>query len=94
VADRSEPSAEAPEFSETRPIAVGIAIWAALLVIGLARRHELAGDGRGWWIWTAAAGVALGGLGYLYMLRRQARLRARASRRDQRSSDDPGPTNA
>lgn len=68
-----------PEFSETTAVAVGTAGWALLFVIGLVIRGDLRSSGREWWVWTAAAGVALGLLGYLFLLRRQARLRAAAA---------------
>jgi Protein of unknown function (DUF2530) len=75
-----EPVTEAgePEIDEVTPVAVGTAVWALLFVIGLVIRGDLRNDGREWWIWTAAAGVALGLFGYWFMLRRQARLRAAA----------------
>ncbi|HST86057.1 MAG TPA: DUF2530 domain-containing protein [Kineosporiaceae bacterium] len=71
------------QFSEFAPIAIGTAIWALLFVVGLFLRPTLADDGRGWWVWSAAAGVGLGLIGYLYLRRRQARLLARASSRAQ-----------
>jgi hypothetical protein len=68
----------AAEFSEGAPVAVGTAVWALLLVIGLFIRPDLIDSGRGWWIWSAVSGVILGLIGYLYLRRRQARLLARA----------------
>jgi hypothetical protein len=67
---------EPPDFSESAPVAVGTAVWAALFVIGLVIRPTLVDHGRGWWIWTAAAGVILGLVGTLYMRRRRAHLTA------------------
>jgi hypothetical protein len=64
-------------FSECAPVAVGTAVWGLLFVIGLFIRPDLVESGREWWIWSAAAGVVLGGVGYLYLRRRQARLLAR-----------------
>ena len=64
-------------FSEVAPVAVGTAVWALLFVIGLFIRSDLAESGREWWIWSAAAGVGLGLFGYVFLRRRQARLRAR-----------------
>ncbi len=69
-----------PEFSETAPVAIGTAVWALLFVIGLVIRPSLVDHGRGWWIWSAAAGVVLGLFGYWFMLRRQAHLSAAAGR--------------
>jgi hypothetical protein len=70
---------EPPQFSEGAPVAVGTAVWALLFVIGLVIRGTLIDSGREWWIWTAAAGVVLGLVGYLYMMRRQAHLTANQS---------------
>jgi hypothetical protein len=66
------------QFSECAPVAVGTAVWALLFVIGLFIQPDLADSGREWWIWSAASGVGLGLIGYLYLRRRQARLLARA----------------
>ena len=72
------PAALVPvQFSEFAPVVVGTVIWAVLFVVGLFLRPTLADDGRGWWVWSAAAGVGLGLIGYLYLRRRQARLLAR-----------------
>jgi Protein of unknown function (DUF2530) len=62
-----------PEYSEFKPVAVGIAIWALLLVGGVVFRDDLTAAGHHWWIWVAVAGVVEGGLGYAYLLRRAAR---------------------
>ena len=67
------------QFSEITPVVIGTVIWALLFVIGLFLRPTLADDGRGWWVWSAGAGVVLGLVGYLYLRRRQARLLARAA---------------
>jgi hypothetical protein len=77
VADGSKRDAEPPTsaaYSETAPVAFGTAVWALLVVIGLFTRPDLVDDGRGWWIWSAVAGVVLGMFGYWYLRRRQARL--------------------
>jgi hypothetical protein len=75
--DASAVMVVAAEFSECAPVAVGTAVWALLFVIGLFIRPDLVESNREWWIWAAAAGVVLGGIGYLYLRRRQARLLAR-----------------
>ena len=48
-------------------VLVGIGLWAVALVATLVLHDRLAADGRGWWSWTALAGIGLGlmGLGYL-----------------------------
>lgn len=74
------------QFSECAPVAVGTAVWALLFVIGLFIRPDLIESGREWWIWSAAAGVGLGLIGYLYLRRRQARLLARVQ-----PGDEPAP---
>jgi hypothetical protein len=80
VAEGSERNTELPsQFSEFAPILVGTAVWALLLVIGLVIRPHLENSGRGWWIWTAAAGMVLGGFGYLYLRRRHRKLLSRES---------------
>ncbi|WP_285599245.1 DUF2530 domain-containing protein [Kineosporia sp. NBRC 101731] len=56
---------------ERLPVAVGTGIWALLFVLGLVLRPELESTGRGWWVWTALAGVALGFVGYTYLLVRR-----------------------
>lgn len=51
--------------------AVLTACWTAALVVLILVRHDLAASSR-WWIWTCAAGCALGlfGLGYVPLLKR------------------------
>jgi Protein of unknown function (DUF2530) len=51
-------------------VLAGIGLWAVAFVVALLLRSRLEADGRGWWIWTALAGVGLGLLGLLYMSRR------------------------
>jgi LPXTG-motif cell wall-anchored protein len=77
VADGSKRDADvstSAAYRETEPVAVGTAFWALLFVIGLFIRPDLTDSGRGWWIWSAAAGVVLGLFGYLYLRRRRNRL--------------------
>ena len=57
-----------PLRTNDRPaVLVGIGLWAVALVATLVLHDRLAADGRGWWSWTALAGIGLGlmGLGYL-----------------------------
>lgn len=77
----AQPAPHTPytEFSESTPVAVGAAVWALLFVLGLFLRPDLVDSGRGWWIWSTVAGVVLGGVGYVYLRRRQARLLRRSS---------------
>ena len=95
--DGGERELEAPvvlvpvQFSEIAPVVIGTAVWALLFVLGLFLRPALADDGREWWVWSAAAGVVLGGIGYLYLRRRQARLLARAERAAEPPADPRTP---
>ena len=78
VAKRGRPDPpDTSDYSEFRPVLAGIAVWVLLLVLALVFRHDLETDGHGWWVWTAFAGIVEGGMGYLYLLRRAARIRAR-----------------
>ena len=54
-------------------VLVGIAVWAVLLVVALVLRERLVEQGRGWWVWTPVAGLALGGYGLDYVRRRDRR---------------------
>lgn len=69
AADR-RPQPPLPPVDDRRPVAVGTLIWAVLLVAALLARDDLAGQGRGWWVWTPVAGIALGLLGLVYVRRR------------------------
>lgn len=72
--DRADPSPYAEsQFSEFKPVGVGIAIWVVLLVLAVVFRHDLDADGHAWWVWTALAGVVEGLFGFAYLQRRAAR---------------------
>jgi hypothetical protein len=62
--------------SDTAAVAVGTALWAVALVLMVVLRDRLADDGRGDWVWVAAAGVFLGLVGLWHVRRRVARLRS------------------
>ena len=55
-------------------VTIGTAVWAGLLVIALIARDWLEANGRGDWVWIAAAGTVLGLLGIRYTKRRAARI--------------------
>jgi hypothetical protein len=55
-------------------VTFGTAVWAALLVVALLARNTLVDQGRGDWVWIAAAGTVLGLLGIRYTKRRAARI--------------------
>lgn len=59
-------------------VTIGTAVWAILLVAALIARDWLEANGRGDWVWIAAAGTGLGLLGLRYTRRRAARI-AKAS---------------
>ena len=50
-------------------VLVGIGLWLVALVAALVMHDRLAGDGRTWWIWTAATGIGLGLAGLVYLRR-------------------------
>lgn len=54
-------------------VIIGTVLWAAALVVLLVLHTRLSHDGRGWWIWVAVAGLALGVIGVPYLRRFQRR---------------------
>ena len=80
------PPREADDRLVTAVLTVG---WAIAFVVLVVIRGDLPGDAR-WWLWTCAAGAAMGlfGLWYVPVLKR-GRARAAASH-DQMSGPDSG----
>jgi Protein of unknown function (DUF2530) len=73
------------EANDQLVAAVITAAWAVALVILLILREQIPADER-WWIWTCAAGLAMGLFGLWYVPRlKRARARA-AARRNQAES--------
>ena len=70
------PAPEPLATSDVAAVAVGTALWAIALVLTLVLHDRLADDGRGDWVWIAAAGVFLGLIGLWHVRRRAARLRS------------------
>jgi hypothetical protein len=69
------------EANDQLVAAVGTAAWAVALVILLILREQIPADQR-WWIWTCAAGLAMGLFGLWYVPRlKRARARAAARRK-------------
>jgi Protein of unknown function (DUF2530) len=70
------PDPEPLRTDDRKAVLVGIGVWLVLLVGAFVARGQLVASGHGWWLWTCAAGAALGlfGLGYLH--RREVRHRA------------------
>ena len=65
-ADR-RPDPAPPQTDDRRVVIVGILVWAVLLVAALVAHRALADSGRGWWVWTPVAGIALGLYGLRYL---------------------------
>ena len=51
----------------TRHVAIGTVAWAVALVVLCVLHAQLSAQGRGWWIGTAGAGVAIGLAGLAYL---------------------------
>ncbi|MCA1782471.1 MAG: DUF2530 domain-containing protein [Dermatophilaceae bacterium] len=78
--DPAPPSGTSPESDVHDPqypalpvktatvIKIGMLVWAVVLVVTLAVPELRTGE-RGWWPWTAVAGLILGIIGYLYVRR-------------------------
>jgi ABC-type nickel/cobalt efflux system permease component RcnA len=67
------------EANDQLVAAVGTVAWAVALVVLLILREQIPADER-WWIWTCAAGLAMGLFGLWYVPRLK-RSRARAAER-------------
>jgi len=52
------------QLDERVPFIVGLALWAVAGILML-----VSGQGEAWWIWMALAGLAVGGLGLVSVIR-------------------------
>lgn len=71
--DERRPDPEPLETDDRKAVVVGTVVWIVVLVVMLVQRDDLVAEGRGWWLWTCVAGASLGGLGLLYLHRRELR---------------------
>lgn len=72
MAPPRRPDPEPLETDDVRAITVGTVAWGVLLVVLLASYGRLDDDGRGSWVWVAAAGFGLGLVGVRHVRRRRA----------------------
>ena len=79
MAQSRRPAPPPLEANDRRVTIVGTAAWAAALVVTLALREQIPASDR-WWVWTCAAGVAMG-LFALWYLPYFKRARARKAQR-------------
>jgi hypothetical protein len=56
-------------------VIVGTAVWLVALVFVLVRYDHLQETGRGWWLDSVLAGLALGVVAFVYCIRRRSRVR-------------------
>ena len=61
-------------------VALGTAAWAVVLVLAVVLRDRLDDQGRGAWVWVAAAGTFLGLVGLRHVRRRRAARRHPSAR--------------
>ncbi|WP_187279923.1 DUF2530 domain-containing protein [Quadrisphaera setariae] len=58
--EERRPAPAPPPADDRRPFGVITVAWLALLVVAVVAHDALSGAGRTWWVWTCAAGAALG----------------------------------
>ncbi len=72
------------DLDAVNTLRVGTLLWFIAFLALLPFTERLSDSDRGWWIWTCVAGVALGGMGMVFTMRRRERIR------HERSASDPG----
>lgn len=78
-ADQADPEPEPLDVDGVSAVAVGTAVWAALIVVGLVLHDRLESSGRGWWLWVAVAGFLLGLAGLAFVVHRRNTYRSATS---------------
>ena len=74
------PDPEPLRTDDRKAVLVGTVVWLVTLAAAVVARDELVPSGRGWWIWTCAAGAILGLLGLGYLHHREVRQRSAEQR--------------
>jgi len=74
MAPPRRPDPEPLRTDDVTAVTVGTVAWAVLLVVLLVLHGQLEDDGRGSWVWVAAAGFGLGLYGIWHVRRRRAAL--------------------
>lgn len=82
MATPRRPEPEPLETDDVRVVALGTVLWAVALAASVLLGGRLDEDGRGSWVWIAAAGFALGLIGLRHVLRRRAAARQQAAQGD------------
>ncbi|MBA2559017.1 MAG: DUF2530 domain-containing protein [Propionibacteriales bacterium] len=62
------------DVTGVRTVAIGTGLWLVAFLVLVPFRSAMSEHGRGWWLWTCAAGIGLGLVGLEYCRRRRTRL--------------------
>jgi hypothetical protein len=90
MAPPRRPDPEPLETDDVRAVTVGTVAWGVLLVVLLAAYGRLDDDGRGSWVWIAAAGFGLGLVGVRHVRRRRAAMSRAATTTGDQDLGDAG----
>src|SRR5215218_1885737 len=74
MAPPRRPDPEPLRTDDVTAVTVGTVAWGVLLVVLVVLHDRLEDDGRGSWVWVAAAGFGLGLIGVRHVRRRRAAL--------------------
>ena len=72
MATNRRPDPDPLETNDVLVVAMGTAAWAVALLLAVVLREQLDDQGRGSWVWVAAAGTFLGLVGLRHVRRRRA----------------------